>query len=218
MNCRDAAAIERIGDEFVVALVTPVNVTEIDPQAFGIALGREPDDGAVLGDRLAQPARERVAAYRKRVERAAHEITRLSQDPVVEVYQEHLVEAPVQEPERLEVRLIGGRRHPSIEVAQLAKILVGEVRRHPGGDGSLEDAERVVDLTNVVDGERPDVVAAAAIADDDAFGLEPQQRFADRRATDGETIGEQLFVDALSRAETAGADFLPQQRVHLVGD
>ena len=87
-------------------------------------------------------------------------------------------------------------------MAQLAKILVGEVRRHPGGDGSLEDAERVVDLTNVVDGERPDVVAAAAIADDDAFDLEPQQGFADRRATDGETIGEQLFVDALSRAET----------------
>ena len=52
-----------------------------------------------------------------------------------------------------------------------------------------------------MNGQDPDVVAAAAVAHDDALDLEPQEGLANRRPTDAELFGERLFVDALAGPE-----------------
>ena len=115
------------------------------------------------------------------------------------------------------VEVAGGDRlgHRRVELAHAGEVGRTERRADAPERGGFEGADDLVEVADVVEGQRVEAEPAARQNRDEALGLEVQERFAQRRPADAEARGEFVQVEEGAGLEAAAGHFVAQEVVDL---
>jgi hypothetical protein len=100
----------------------------------------------------------------------------------------------------------GGGGEAGVLCAEEGGVFVGEAEGGPADDFGFEDAAKLADGVELLEGEINDRIAAVDAAGDEAAPFEILERFSDRDGTDAEADGEITFDEAGAGDVEAGDD------------
>ena len=173
-----------------------------------VARGDGGDDGGVLFDGRGPSPGAGERRTRQKRQRAAHRVERPDEIAVVRGAVELLVESAIAQSERGGILKAG-----AVDLDQFVKdidLRRRSVTRRQLRGKRLGHLAHLVEFAELVVVQRSDDEPTALVAGGDAFGLEPAQRLAHRRAADVQPVGQFSLDQPGARAIQAVVDGLEQ--------